>query len=63
MGDSNPISLKQLTLSQKIDYNLQYKENPVNVLRETLIPETAICFQISIDSSICPYDMEDIIEA
>ena len=63
VGDSNPISLKQLTLSQKIDYNLQHNEKPFNVLRETLIPETDIFFQISIDTSICPYDMEDIIEA
>ena len=63
VGDSEPISLEQLTLSQKIDYSLDYKEKPLPLLREALIPGTEICFEISIDSTICPYDMDDIIEA
>ena len=66
VGDSDPISLKQLTLSQKIDYTLDHKEKPLPLLRETLIPGTEICFDITIDTSKqsgCNYDMPDIIEA
>ena len=63
VGDSQPISVDQLTLSQKIDVTLDGTEKPLNVLRETLIPGTEICFDVSIDTTICPYQMEDIIEA
>lgn len=63
VGDSAPIALKQLTLSQKIDYNLKGLERPFPLLRETLIPGTEICFEVSIDTTICPYQMEEILEA
>ena len=63
VGDSQPVSVDQLTLSQKIDVTLDGTEKPLNVLRETLIPGTEICFDVSIDTTICPYQMEDIIEA
>ena len=63
VGDSQPISVDLLTLSQKIDVTLDGTEKPLNVLREALIPGTEICFDVSIDTTICPYQMEDIIEA
>ena len=63
IGDSNPIDLKQLTLCQKIDYTLDYVEKELPLLRECIIPGTDIEFEVSIDSTICPYDMEDIIKA
>lgn len=63
VSDSQPISMKQLTLSQKIDYNLEGRETPLPILRETLIPGTEIDFEITIDSSICPYQIEDILNA
>ncbi len=63
VGDSAPIERKQLTLSQKIDYTLDGKEEPLPLLRETLIPGTEISFDISIDTQLCDYDMDDIIEA
>lgn len=63
VGDSAPISTEQLTLSQKIDYTLDGKKKPLPLLRETLIPGTEICFDISIDTTLCDYDMEDILEA
>ena len=43
VGDSAPVSLEQLTLSQKIDYTLDGKPKPLPLLRETLIPGTEIC--------------------
>lgn len=63
VGDSEPISLDQLTLCQKIDYTLEGAEKPLPLLRETLIPGTEICMEVSIDQTVCPYQMEDIIEA
>ena len=55
--------LKQLTLSQKIDYTLECKEKELPLLRECIIPGTDIEFEVSIDSTVCPYDMKDIINA
>lgn len=63
VGDSAPIELNQLTLSQKIDYTLDGKQKPLPLLRETLIPGTEISFDVSIDTQLCDYDMDDIIEA
>lgn len=63
VGDSRPIDIEYLTLSQKIDYTLQKQEKALPLLRESLKPGTEIYFDISIDTSVCPYTMEDIIEA
>lgn len=63
IGDSEVIDLKQLTLSQKIDYTLKCKEKELPLLRECIIPGTDIEFEVSIDSTVCPYDMKDIINA
>ena len=63
IGDSEVIDLKQLTLSQKIDYTLECKEKELPLLRESIIPGTDIEFEVSIDSTVCPYDMKDIINA
>lgn len=63
IGDSAPIELKRLTLSQKIDYTLDGKQKPLPLLRETLIPGTEICFDVSIDTNLCDYSMDDILEA
>lgn len=63
ISDSEPIPLDRLTLSQKIDYTLRGDENPLPILRETLIPGTNIYFTIAIDPDICPYDKDDILEA
>ena len=63
ISDSEPIPVEQLTLSQKIDFSLQGKENPLPLLRETLIPGTQVFFSISIDREICPYSLNEILEA
>lgn len=63
VSDSDPIGLDRLTLSQKIDYTLDGKEKPLPVLRETLMPGTDIRFKITIDSSFCPYTIENILDA
>ena len=63
VGDSDPISGGQLTLCQKIDYNLDQSSKPIDVLRECLKPGTEIFFEITIDPQIFPYTMEDILTA
>ena len=63
VGDSSPIDIERLTLSQKIDYNLKQQEQPLPILRECLAPGTVIRFDVTIDTQICPYTMKDILEA
>lgn len=63
VSDSEPISIEQLTLSQKIDYNLRGEEKALPILREALIPGTEVFFSITIDPEICPYSIEHIVEA
>lgn len=63
VSDSKPIALKNLTLSQKIDYSLGGREMPFPILREALIPGTEIFFELTIDTSVCKYTIEDILKA
>ena len=63
VSDSEPVPLKSLALSQKIDLFLDGREKPLPILRETLSPETDIFFEVTIDSSMCPYGIEDILNA
>lgn len=63
IGDSRPLKTTDLTLSKKIDYNLDKKENLISVYRETIKPGVDIYFDISIDKSIFPYTMDDIFKA
>ena len=63
IGDSRPLKTTDLTLSKKIDYNLDKKENIIPVYRETIKPRVDIYFDISIDKSIFPYTMDYIFKA
>lgn len=63
VSDSLPIKADQLILCQKIDYALDGKERPLPILREALKPGTDLYFEISIDQTLCPYRIEDILEA
>ena len=60
VGDSLPIDPKRLTLSQKIDYTLSKTERTFPLLRETIMPETRVLFELTIDTQICQYKIEDI---
>lgn len=63
VGDSKPIPVTQLMLCQKIDYSLERREKPLPTLREALKPGTEVLFDLTIDSQLFPYKMEDILEA
>lgn len=63
VGDSQPIPIAQIMLCQKIDYSLERREKPLPTLREALKPGTEVVFDLTIDSQLFPYDMEDILGA
>ena len=63
VGDSEPLSISNLTLSQKLDLRLDGKKNKLNILRESLKPGTKIVFPLTIDEDICKYTEADILEA
>lgn len=63
VSDSEAMDVKQLILTQKIDYSLDGKEKPIPTLREALAPGTKIRFSLTIDSTICPYGIDDILTA
>lgn len=63
ISDSKPISLERMTLCQKIDENVEGERKSLNLLRESVKPGTDIHFDLTIDSTICPYTIEDIVDA
>lgn len=63
VSDSEPLSLKNLTLAQKVDVFIDEGKNCLPLLRECLKPGTYIVFTVTIDTSICPYTKADIIES
>lgn len=63
ISDSKPISLERMTLCQKIDDNVEGERKSLNLLRESVKPGTDIHFDLTIDSTICPYTIEDIVDA
>lgn len=63
IGDSTPLKLEDLTLCQKIDENVHGERQSINILRESIKPERDILFDLTIDSTLCPYTIEDIMSA
>jgi len=63
ISDSKPLKLDNLVLCQKIEYYTNNDEKSLNILRECLRPGTYIEFTITIDTQVCPYDADKIMEA
>lgn len=63
VSDSEPLSLKNLAIAQKVDVFIDEGNNCLPLLRECLKPGTDIVFTVTIDTSICPYTKQDIIES
>ncbi len=63
IGDSAPVSLDSLTVCKKYDVRTDNSENALPIFKECLKPGTEISFDLTIDSSVCPYSLEQIIEA
>ena len=63
VGDSKPLSNDFLILAQKVDRAVDGTEKKMNILRESLKPDTVVEFPITIDKDISAYTREDIFEA
>lgn len=63
VSDSEPLSVEDLTLAQKVDVHVKKGAKNLPSVRECLKPGTDIVFTVTIDMSICPYTKQDIIES
>ena len=63
VGDSEPISLDDMCICQKIDLTLRGEQKPLNLMRECIKPGIVIRIPITIDTSACPFTMKDILAA
>ena len=60
ISDSKSLSLKDLTLCQKIDVHVDGRERDLPILRECIKPDTKIEFDVTIDDTECPLTIEQI---
>lgn len=60
ISDSKPLSVQNLILCQKIEKHVDGQEKRLNLLRECVCPETEICFDITIDSTLSDLTIEHI---
>ena len=63
VGDSAPLSMKDLMLCQRTELHRDGEEKSLNVLREAIRPGTVIRFPITIDTSVCDITQERIEQA
>ena len=63
IGDSQPISLDDMCICQKIDLTIYGEQRPLNLVRECIKPGVRIRIPITIDTRICPFSMKDILNA
>ena len=63
VGDSESIALENMCICEKIDLTTQGEERPLNLLRESIKPRVRIRIPITIDTTICPYTVKNLLEA
>ena len=63
VSDSEPLSVKDLTLTQKVDVHIKKGAKELPSIRECLKPGTDIVFTVTIDTSLCPITKKDIVES
>lgn len=63
VSDSEPLSIQDLVLCQKVDVDREGKEHKLNLLRESLRAGTQIKCSLTIDTTRCQYDGKDILNA
>lgn len=63
VSDSQPLSTNDLIVTEKIDYNVVGNEKPLPLYRESLVPNTQVKFNVTIDTSIFNYTIDDILQA
>lgn len=63
VSDSEPLSMKDIVLCQKIEKHVDGQEKRLNVLRECIRPGTEIKFTITIDETLSDLTIEKIKDA
>ena len=63
VSDSTPVPASALTLCQKVDLKANGDRIALPILREALKPGTQLEFDITIDTRLFPYTIDDIMEA
>jgi CRISPR type III-A-associated RAMP protein Csm5 len=63
VSDSEPLSVDDLVLCQKVERHVDGTEKTLPLLRECIKPGTQICFTITIDSSVCGYNSGMVVDA
>lgn len=63
VGDSEPLTMDDIVLCQKVERHVDGTEKNLNLLRECIRPETDVYFTLTIDESICNITMEDLQKA
>lgn len=63
VSDSQPLSTNDLIVTEKIDYNIVGNEKPLPLYRESLVPNTQVKFNVTIDTSFFNYTIDDILQA
>ena len=63
IGDSEPLSVDDLTLCQKIDVTKDGHEQSLPIFRECIKPQTDIRFPMTINPEYFPYSTKQIVQA
>ncbi len=63
ISDSEPLSVEDLVLCQKVELHTNGIETTLPMLRECIKPNTAISFSMTIDTSVCQWTTNDLVEA
>ncbi|MDE7060768.1 MAG: type III-A CRISPR-associated RAMP protein Csm5, partial [Lachnospiraceae bacterium] len=63
VSDSDPLSVDDLVLCQKIDWHTNGIERKIPILRECIKPNITIRFNITVNTQICSITKEKILEA
>ena len=63
VGDSEPLSLDDMCICQKIDLTVRGEQRPLNLVRECIKPGVVVRVPITIDTSVCSFTMKDILAA
>lgn len=63
VSDSEPLSVDDLVLCQKVERHVDGTEKALPLLRECIKPDVEIRFTITVDTSVCRIDSNMVVEA
>lgn len=63
VSDSEPLETKDLVLCQKVDRHTDGREKTLPLLRECIKPDTEIRCTLTIDTKVCPWSKEKLLQA